>query len=100
MAWGRSRIREQEVDAFATWLDQITDTTVSKTADEYLFDLLNAPDAGAISRRARDLVAALPAGVAVSAATVTGIIDQLDRELASKRFSAVARRVRQRLGTA
>lgn len=98
MAWGRSRIREQEVDAFATWLDTLIDTTVPKAADEYLLDLLDAPDAGAIGRRARDLVAALPAGLAVSAATVTGIIDQLDRELASERFSAVARRVRQRLG--
>jgi len=99
MVWGRSRIREQEVADFSGWLEGITATAAPKAAEEYLFDLLNAPDFGAVGRRARAIVAALPTGQPASAATVADIIDQLDRELASEQFSAVAQRVKQRLLT-
>jgi len=97
MVWGRSRIREQEVADFSAWLEGVTATAAPKAAEEYLFDLLNAPDFGAVGRRARAIVAALPTGEPVTAATVAGIIDQLDRELASERFSAVAKQVKKRL---
>ena len=97
MVWGRSRIREQEVADFSAWLEGVTATAAPKAAEEYLFDLLNAPDFGAVGRRARAIVAALPTGQPVSAATVAGIIDQLDRELASERFSAVAQQVKKHL---
>jgi len=97
MAWGRSKTREQEIEAFAAWLDEDTAGVPPKPADEYLFDMLAAPDAGGVGRRVREIIAALPSGAAVSAATIIGIVDQLDRELASERFSAVAARVRQRL---
>jgi len=97
MVWGRSRIREQEVADFSAWLESVTATSAPKAAEEYLFDLLNAPDFGAVGRRARAIVAALPTGEPVSAATVAAIIDQLDRELASERFSAVVKQVKKRL---
>jgi hypothetical protein len=97
MAWGRSKTREQEIEAFAAWLDEDIAGVPPKHADEYLLDMLTAPDAGGVGRRVREIIAALPSGTAVSMATIIGIIDQLDRELASERFSAVAVRVRQRL---
>lgn len=97
MAWGRSKTREQEIEAFAAWLDEDTADVPPKPADEYLFDMLTAPDADGVGRRVREIIAALPSGAAVSAATIIGIVDQLDRELASERFSAVAARVKQRL---
>jgi len=97
MAWGRSKTREQEIEAFAMWLDEDTAGVPPKPADAYLFDMLTAPDAGGVGRRVREIIAALPSGTAVSAATIIGIVDQLDRELASERFSAVAARVKQRL---
>ncbi len=97
MVWGRSRIREQEVADFSAWLEDVVNTGAPKAAEEYLFDLLNAPDFGAVGRRTRAIVAALPTGQPVSPATVTGVIDQLDRELASERFSAVAQQVKKRL---
>jgi len=97
MVWGRSRIREQEVADFAVWLDGVTDMPAPRPAEEYLFDLLNTPGCGGVGRRARELVAMLPTGAAVTPATVVGIVDRLDRELASEQFSAVAQRVRERL---
>ena len=97
MTWGRSRIREQDIDAFSTWLDDVIGTRGPMAADEYLFELLNAPECGGIGRRAREMVASLPGGVAVSVATVATLIDRLDRELASECFSRSARRVKQRL---
>jgi len=97
MAWGRSKTREQEIEAFAMWLDEDTAGVPPKPADAHLFDMLTAPDAGGVGRRVREIIAALPSGAAVSAATIIGIVDQLDRELASERFSAVAARVKQRL---
>ena len=98
MAWGRSRTREQDIAAFAAWLDDLVAAHERMSADEYLFELLNAPECGGIGRRAREMVASLPGGVAVSAATVATLIDRLDRELASARFSTVAQQVKQRLG--
>lgn len=97
MVWGRSRIREQEVADFSAWLEDVVNTGAPKAAEEYLFDLLNTPGCGGVGRRARELVATLPTGAAVTPATVVGIVDRLDRELASEQFSAVAQRVRERL---
>ena len=97
MAWGRSKTREGEIEAFAAWLDENIAAVPLKPADEYVFDMLTAPDAGGVGRRVREIIAALPTGTAVSMATIIGVVDQLDRELASERFSAVAVRVRQRL---
>ncbi len=97
MAWGRSKTREQEIEAFAAWLDEDTAGVPPKPADEYLFDMLTAPDFGGVGCRVREIIALLPPCTAVSAATIIGIVEQVDRELASERFSAVAARVKQRL---
>lgn len=96
--WGRARTREQEIDAFSTWLDEATAAAPPKAADEYLLDMLTAPDVGGVSRRVREIIAALPVGSEVSTATVIRVINQIERELASERFSAVAEQVKQRLG--
>ncbi len=60
--------------------------------------MLTAPAAGGVSRRAREIIAALPAGSEAPAATVIRVISQIERELASERFSTVAEQVKRRLG--
>ena len=98
MVWGRARTREQEIDAFSAWLDEAIAVAPPKAPEEYLLDMLTAPDFGGVSRHVREIIVALPAGSEVSTATVIRVIGQIERELASKRFSVVAEQVKRRLG--